>query len=283
MGYILSAFADEAADDLREQIGACKKNGVGFIEIRGVNGKNIGAITADEAKEIKKVLDESGMGVSAIGSPYGKIGILDDFALHLEAYKRTIEVAHILGTKYIRLFSFYIPEGGIRADYRQEVIERVGMLAEHADGIVPCHENEGGIYGEDAEHCHDLALALNGKLKLVFDPANFIFAGVKTRPAYELLKPFTEYFHIKDCISNERKTVPAGCGDGEIPWILDDFATAERDVFLTVEPHLASFTGLNALSQPNEGNELQFTYRSRMEAFEAAVKAIQEIINNLTK
>jgi sugar phosphate isomerase/epimerase len=278
VNYILSAFADEAADDLKTQISACKKNDIHFIEVRGIDGKNIGTIQADEAKEIKKILDDNGMAVSAVGSPYGKIGILDDFEPHLEQYKRTIETAHILNAKNIRIFSFYIPENTPRADYRQAVTDRMGKFVEHADGILPCLENEGGLYGEDAEHCHELALAFDGKLRLIFDPANFIFSNVKTRPAYDLLKPYIEYFHIKDCINNQRKTVPAGYGDGEIAWILEDFALAGKDTFLTLEPHLASFTGLNALSQQTEENALEFTYRSREEAFDAAADALKKIL-----
>ena len=76
--FILSAFADEASADIREQIAACKQNGIGFIELRNVNGKNISDFTVDEAKELKELLDSEGMGVSSIGSHYGKIEITDD-------------------------------------------------------------------------------------------------------------------------------------------------------------------------------------------------------------
>ena len=279
MKYVVTAFTDEAADDLKNQIAACKRNGISHIEIRGVNGKNIGSVTPQEAREIKKLLDGEGIKISAIGSPYGKIGIADDFKPHLEAYKRTIEVAHVLEANKIRIFSFYIPSGKTRSDFRHDVIERVGAFVKFSDGVLPCHENESGIYGEDAEHCLELANAYGGKLKLIFDPANFIFCGVKSRPAYELLKEHIDYFHIKDCESGERKTVPAGFGDGEIKWILKDFKPKEN-VFLSVEPHLASFTGLSALSK-NEEKPLQFAYSSRDEAFDAAVAALKKIMKGL--
>ena len=45
--FILSAFADEASADIHEQIAACKQNGIGFIELRNVNGKNISDFTVD--------------------------------------------------------------------------------------------------------------------------------------------------------------------------------------------------------------------------------------------
>ena len=278
MKYLVSAFADEAANDLAGQIAACKRNHIPFIEMRGVNGKNIGSVTAAEAKEIKKVLDAEGIGISALGSPYGKMNITDDFAPHLEGYKRTIEVAHILGTKNIRMFSFFMPEGANLNDYRGEVTERVGAFVENADGILPCMENESNLYGMDPDHCLELALAFGGKLRLVFDPANFLINGIATRPAYAMLKPHIEFFHIKDYLAADKKIVPAGYGDGEIPWILEDFAASgDGEVFLSIEPHLAHFAGLDELSQKSN-LEMKFTYQSKEESFNAAADALWRIL-----
>jgi sugar phosphate isomerase/epimerase len=279
MNYIISAFADEAADSLTGQIAACKKNNIRYIEMRGVNGRNISTFTAAEAVEIKKALDAEGVGVSALGSPYGKMNIKEDFAPHLEKYKRTIEVAHILGTKNIRMFSFFMPENENPADYRSQVTERVGAFVEHADGILPCLENESHLYGVNAERCLELLQAFGGRLRLAFDPANFLANNIQTRPAYEMLKPHIEYFHIKDYLKSEGKTVPAGYGDGDIPWILEDFAASySGDVFLSIEPHLSHFTGLDELSQKTAA-QMKFSYRSREEAFDAAAEALRRIVN----
>ena len=282
MRYTVSAFADEAADNLLEQIGACKKNNIEFIELRGVGGKNVSVLTLEEVKEIKKTLDDNGIKLSAIGSPYGKINILDDFAPHLEQYKRTIEAAHVLGTENIRLFSFYMPKNGRRADYRQQVIDRLGAFIDNADGIRVCHENESDIFGEDAEHCLDLCNAFPGKLMHIFDPANFIMCGVDSLQAYKLLKPHIVYFHIKDAIAKEKKIVPAGYGDGEIGKILCDFAAEGKDAFVTLEPHLAVFTGLDEMSKTTAGT-MTFSYQSRGEAFDAAAAALRDVLskNNL--
>ena len=50
--FLFSAFADEASADILEQISACKANGIEYIELRNVNGKNISNFTVDEAKEL---------------------------------------------------------------------------------------------------------------------------------------------------------------------------------------------------------------------------------------
>ena len=80
---ILSAFADEYADSLKEQCEALDKFDIEYIELRGVNGKNISVLTESEVKEAKKILDDYGIKVSSIGSPLGKIDINGDLNGHL--------------------------------------------------------------------------------------------------------------------------------------------------------------------------------------------------------
>ncbi|HRT82639.1 MAG TPA: sugar phosphate isomerase/epimerase, partial [Oscillospiraceae bacterium] len=104
--FIFSAFSDEASKDINEQIAACKANGITHMELRGVNGKNISEFSVEEAKELKKLLDDEGMKVSSIGSFYGKICIDDEFDEHFEMFKNTVAVADVLDTEYIRIFSF---------------------------------------------------------------------------------------------------------------------------------------------------------------------------------
>ena len=60
---ILSAFADEYADSLKEQCEALNGFGIGNIELRGVNGKNVSVLTSSEVKEAKKILDDYGIKV----------------------------------------------------------------------------------------------------------------------------------------------------------------------------------------------------------------------------
>ena len=148
MRFRLVAFADEAAPDLAGQIEAMQENGVELLEIRGVDGQNIDGISATKAKVIRKMLGFSGLAVWSLGSPFGKIGINDDFAPHLDSFKHSLELADILGAKHICLFGFY---GTSDID---PVLERLNAFIEAAKGtdIVLCHENEKGIYGDTAEN-----------------------------------------------------------------------------------------------------------------------------------
>jgi gamma-glutamylcysteine synthetase len=45
----LAAFADEADKMVEGQIAALKRNGVEYIELRGLDGKNIAQISEEEA------------------------------------------------------------------------------------------------------------------------------------------------------------------------------------------------------------------------------------------
>ena len=120
--FILSAFADEYADSFEEQLQAMKALDIRYIEIRHLDGKNISALSDKQVNEAKRMLDASGIKVSAIGSPLGKIRLDGDMGEHLEVARRIFEAANILGTPYIRIFSFYAPEGGSIADMRGKVL-----------------------------------------------------------------------------------------------------------------------------------------------------------------
>lgn len=127
------AFADEAGITLSSQIAAMQRNRLHGIEIRNVDGTNVSDLTAQQAREIRKQLDEAGLVTWSIGSPIGKIDIeKDDFNAHLAKLQNTLEVAHILGSERIRMFSFFLPAGKNPADYRQCVIDRLGVMLQMA-------------------------------------------------------------------------------------------------------------------------------------------------------
>ena len=244
MKFRLAAFADEADSSLEGQISAMTENGVEYLEIRGVDGENISDITADKARDIRARLDASGISVWSLGSPFGKIGITEDFEPHLEKFKRGLELADILGTRHIRIFSFYVPHDNAER-YSDEVMKRLEKMlaAAKGSGVILCHENEKGIYGDNAERCAEIHKSFP-ELRAVFDPANFVRCGQETMSAWELLSPYVEYLHIKDALA-DGSVVPAGKGIGNIPYILQRY----RGGVLTVEPHLSVFNGLNKLER----------------------------------
>lgn len=251
--FVLSAFADEIADDLTTQMDVMEKNGIGYIEIRGVNGKSVVKYSLQEIEAIKKELDARGFKISAVGSPLGKIKITDDFEPHMELFRHTIKISQILETQYIRMFSFFIPEGDDPEIYRDEVMRRWRIFLEESEdsGLILLHENEKDIFGDTPERCLDLLETMNSKrLKAIFDPANFVQCDVETYPkAFDMLKKHAIYLHIKDALYKDHSVMPAGHGDGKIKEILTDLHNCDFEGFLSIEPHLGAFTGFAELEK----------------------------------
>jgi len=279
--YVLSAFADEADKMLDGQIEALKKAGIAGVELRGVDGKNVKDLTIEEAQAVRAKLDAAGIKVASMGSPFGKIQITDAFEEHLEQFKHALEICKVLGCDRIRMFSFFYPKGEDPAQYRDEVIARIEkmlVLAEEA-GITLCHENEKGIYGDIASRCLDLIQHFGGRLKCIFDPANFIQCGEKPIENYQLLKDHIFYMHIKDAILETGAVVPSGCGDGSIEEILKDLSAKADGLVLSIEPHLTVFSGLDKLQ--DEEIKHKYTYPDSQTAFQAAADALKGILGNL--
>lgn len=275
----LCAFADEASPSLSGQVAALRRNEISFLEIRGVNGKNIKDITACEAQEIKKMLDENGIAVWSMGSPIGKIALDGDFETHLDDFKRILETADVFGAKHIRMFSFFPTEGMEEEKTKALVFEKIEKLLSVTPAhIMLCHENEKDIFGENAENCLALHRAFP-KLRAVFDPANFVQCGVDTKKAWEMLKDYVEYLHIKDAVL-DGTVVPAGVGLGNVPYIVKEYLSRGGEV-MTLEPHLFDFTGLAALENGKITSLGVSHYKDNDEAFDAATEALKAILSNM--
>ena len=277
--FILSAFADEASPMLDEQIRALQEEGITLIELRGVDGKNVSALTLEEAAAVKAKLDAASIRLSALGSPFGKASLGAAFDEHLALFKHGLELCKVLDCKRIRMFSFYPAEGVSPEDSREEVLRRLTIMVKLAEeaGILLVHENEKGIYGDDTARNADLLNVFGNRLGFAFDPANFIQCGVKPLEAFETLHNRITYMHIKDAFLSDGAVVCAGHGDGNVPEILRRL-NAERDdeVILTVEPHLTVFKGLSDLQ--DEELKHHETYPDSRTAFHAAVQAVKDII-----
>ena len=275
---ILSAFADEYTQDFRAQCEALCRFGIAHIELRFVNGKNVSVLTESEVREVKALLDASGIRVSAIGSPLGKIRLNENFSKHMDTAKRVLETACVLDTEYIRIFSFYLPEGKNRMECREQVLENLEKLLSIAEpyGVCLCHENEALIYGESPESCLELLTHFRGRLGCVFDMGNFVLDGYDALSAYELLKPYITYFHIKDALS-AGAIVPAGQGEAKIREILSAYRESGKpDTFITLEPHLETFSGLNALVGRSFDNP--YKYPDGQTAFADAVSQLRGLL-----
>ena len=269
----ISGFSDEIHPSVDEQFQVLQKLGITYFEPRGIDGKNISELTDEEVASLREKMTQYGIRVSSIGSPIGKVNLKEPFAEHFTLFKKVVEIARKLDAGYIRMFSFYHDDGEVwSSEERDEVLARLREMIDyaHGQGVVLLHENEKGIYGDTADRCADLMRELGcDSFKAVFDPANFVQCGQDTKYAYEQLKEFVAYLHIKDACMEDGRVVPSGAGDGNVEEILKRLFDSGYDGFLSLEPHLGSFEGLADLELDDkmldlpEGGEGTFTLAYR--------------------
>ena len=278
--YLLSAFSDEYADSLPEQLDALERFGIPFIELRFIDGISISQLPKNRISDIKLQLADRGIGISAIGSPLGKIPLDGDLASHMDIARYTLVTAGALGAENIRIFSFYPPQGKTIRQCRGEVLDAMEAMLDIADeyDVVLCHENEAAIFGEGPEDCLDLIENFRGRLGCVFDMGNFALEGYEPyHRAYGLLKDHITYFHIKDALS-AGAIVPPGEGEAKIVEILRAHKqNMKGDTFITLEPHLQTFSGLNAIASKSFDNP--WKYPDRETAFADAVSRLKAILD----
>ena len=130
----LSAFGDEIDPDLSRQLEVLKANSVEHLELRAAWGVNVVELGPARLAQAAGLLQEFGVGVSAIGSPVGKSEIEGDFESELDRLRVALAAAARLETPLVRVFSFFIPEGR-HAQHRDEVLRRMAAFAGEADQL----------------------------------------------------------------------------------------------------------------------------------------------------
>jgi 3-dehydroshikimate dehydratase len=267
--FRISCFADEISADLREQIEVMERNKIKYVELRSVWDKNVLDLSDGELDEVKNRLLEAGIAVSSIGSPIGKAYIEDDFGKHLDRFKRAIDTALRMESRYIRVFSFYIREDKY-AMYEDTVIDRLKQMLRIAtdNDIILLHENEADIFGESSTRCLQLFESINSSsFRAVFDPSNFVVAGEDVlNESFMKLKGHIEYIHVKDSVKGTGEIVVAGKGDGRLREILDALRDRE-DMFVSLEPHLSLAGKFMGFTGP--------------ELFEKDLEALKGLLNSL--
>jgi sugar phosphate isomerase/epimerase len=265
--FTISAFADEISPVPEEQLDVLEKCGVRHIELRSIHKTNVLDLTDQQVRDLKKLLDDRGFRLSAIGSPIGKIKIDQPFEPHLVRFRRAIELCGVFETPNIRIFSYYLPEGQEWPQWRSEVMRRLQVQTELAEAaaVKLFHENEHGIYGDDPERVVDLFQTIQSpSFRAVYDPANYVVCGYEPIKAWELTRPYLAHFHIKDWVKGEPHGCLAGAGQGQIPKVIRDAVSRHYVGFATMEPHLLGGGPTGGMTGP--------------ELFPKAVQAFKDIL-----
>ena len=272
MSVILSGFADEISPDPAEQLAVLAAESISHLELRSAWSTSVADLSDAELGRFRRALDDAGVRVSAIGSPIGKIPVEAPLGPELDRMRRIADLADELGTRIVRVFSFFLKKEEPHERHREQVIDRMRALASIAEerGLVLAHENEKEIYGDRPERCADLIAAVGSPaLRATFDAANFVQCGVRPHDeAYPLLRPYLVYLQVKDALAATGEVVPAGQGDGQVRETLTALRDSGFEGFVSLEPHLALAERYGGFSGP--------------EGFAAAARALKSLLAELS-
>ena len=218
---ILSGFADESANHKTavEQFAAFAALGLQYYSLRFIdvgNGvKNVMKLNKSEITKIRHLENEYGLNVTSIGSPIGKVKLLDVDDGTKNAYipfkkylkndvAKCCELAHAFETKLIRGFSFYHPKGTDPHEHMPQVIDQLGKIAEacHRSDLTFGLEVEANLVGQSGEILAEIHRKVNHPaLVLIFDAANILTQGCSPAEVfdqYRAMKKGLGWLHIKD-------------------------------------------------------------------------------------
>jgi sugar phosphate isomerase/epimerase len=244
--FRLSAFGDEISNDLAEQLQVLVGLNVRGLDLRGAWGKNVAKMSDEDVARVKQVCGEFGVKIACLGSPVGKSPLAEPLDMEKANLTRLMAIGNALGTRFIRIFSFYPADISTNEHYDQDVPQsaaRLGELARLAEkeGFTLALENEKAIVTDTPERSLAVVKAVNSPaLRFAWDPANFVQVGV-AKPidrGWAGLQPYVGYVHIKDAVLADGHVVPAGEGDGQVRELLVNLKTMNYQGTLALEPHL---------------------------------------------
>ncbi len=184
----LSAFADEIAAHLGEQITVLRQEGIRHIDLRA-RGVNVLDLTDAQVTEARRLLSEASTSPRS-DRQSAKCRWTAISTQHLTRFERALILAQTFETAYIRLFSFYPPTDNPDAKpstWRDEVLRRLRELTARpgAAGVTLVHENEKDIYGDTIDRCVDSPICSETipVLSPHSTPRTFIQCGQESYPA----------------------------------------------------------------------------------------------------
>ncbi len=251
----LCLITDEVSPSLDEGLAFARAEGIGTVDLRVIDGRNVLALSRAELADAAKRVRAAGLSVTCIctallkWSPAGRASQDkgDQFGFELGdrapsvVYAQAFEAAELLGARNLRIFS-YLTYDGYRVDDLREPIDDLLALAERFD--MKLHvENEGVCNIAGFADLGALVTAYrHPRLRALPDIANAYRRGLPPSAAdLARLLPFSDILHFKDYSNAARRFVAVG--EGDIPFTTLLAATLPAHaapLTLTIETHAPS-------------------------------------------
>jgi len=283
MSWIISGFADEAAESADDQIIAVRDAGLTHIDPRSIDGYNISELPLEHAAALKQKFDTASITVNMLGTPIGKIDIADDFQIDQTKLDHVAKVGQALGCNQVRIFSYYNKNDQSKDAWRNESLSRLTQLKQRAQelGLVLYLENELHLFGDTCEPTLEIISALrDGKtFKTIFDFDNYNQVGEDVWQNWLKLRDVSDAFHLKESDS-DCQHVPVGEGAGRIKDILTDAKTRGWTGCLSLEPHLAHSPAVMATGASGQANQ-RLADLSPAQSFVYAAKVAKSLLEEI--
>ena len=222
--FHIAVISDEISEDLDHACSVIAKDfGLEWVELRGINGKNLQSLSEDEITAARKTIAKYNLRVTDIASPLFKVdwpgaplssyaekrdqfGADATFKQQDQVLEQSIHLAKAFGTDKVRCFDFW------RLDdvkpYRRAINDKLQQAAETAgkQGIMLVLENEFACNtATGREAAETLAGVASQNLALNWDPGNAVMRGeLDTFPAGwdALPKARIHHCHVKNAVRN---------------------------------------------------------------------------------
>jgi len=244
--FKLSVITDEVSQDLETVAKFANRFELDGIEIRTLWNRNPQDLV-NKVSEIKNVLKEYGLKVSAIASPFFKADIDNDkeYREHVDILKKCISLAKNLDANIIRGFTFW--RKGRLDVYLERIVEKFQIPLEiiESEGVLLGIENEYSTFVNNGRALAQFLNRLRSKnVKAIWDPGNDIFDPEGETPypnGYELVRDEIIHVHIKDGVRKSENGKPecVAFGEGEVDY-LGQLRALKKDGYegyLSLETH----------------------------------------------
>jgi L-ribulose-5-phosphate 3-epimerase len=252
----LAIITDEVSHDFVEALDTIKAWGMKYVEVRTVDRVNAADLDDAGVARVKRLLDERGLKVAALASPFlkcylhePKAGPAGDaffssastYEEHLQILQRCGNLARVLGANMTRCFSFWRePDPAVVFD---EVVARLKESTKLAEqyGLVLAMENETSCNGGVPVEVRDLVNAVDSPaLGIMWDAGNAQWADVEAYPdGYDTVKDRVFHVHVKDIVHDNGTVHGTVFSQGEVnfPAMFRALQADGYDGFLSLEPH----------------------------------------------
>ena len=239
-------ISDEVSQDPVTVAAFARRHGFVGIELRSMFGRSFRDLTRADVAEIARIMTDQGLQVLGCATPVFKCSLEDaaQRAEHGEVFRRSVEVAAVLGAPLLRVFTFLRgPRAPDDSELAQAAAHTNELLAHCPTEMKIGVENEAScLMATGAETERFLRNGADDRLTIIWDPCNVLYVpgyvGEATE-GFSRIAARVGHVHVKDAARTTAGAEARKLGDGETGW-RKHFGAIDRSGYrgrLSLETH----------------------------------------------